>query len=139
MHWSIWITGSIILFVFEMLTPGGFFFACLGAGALITSICSLFIGGEMTQWIIFAAVSLVSIYSLRPIARKYFQKHEKKSNVDALIGKRSQVTASIEPPALGMLKVEGEVWRAEAGEKIEKGAMVEIIAVEGTRLKVRKV
>ena len=36
------------------------------------------------------------------------------------------------------MKVEGEIWSAEAGEKIEKGEMVEITAVEGTRLKVKR-
>ncbi len=138
MHWSIWITGSIILFVFEIITPGGFFFACLGAGALITAFGALFIKSELWQWIIFAAVSLISIYSIRPIVRRYFQKGEKKSNVDALIGKLAQVTEPVNPPALGVAKIEGEIWRIESTEKIEKGAMVEVVAVEGTRLKVKK-
>jgi membrane protein implicated in regulation of membrane protease activity len=138
MHWSIWITGSIILFVFEIITPGGFFFACLGAGALITALSALLVPGELWQWVIFAVISLVSIYSIRPIARKYFQKGEKKSNVDALIGKTAHVTEPANPPALGVAKVEGEIWRVEADEKLEKGDMVEIVAVEGTRLKVKK-
>jgi membrane protein implicated in regulation of membrane protease activity len=138
MHWSVWITGSIILFVFEMLTPGGFFFACLGAGALITAICCVFSVPFWAQWVIFSIVSLFSIYSLRPIAKRYLQKHEKKSNVDALIGKKAQITEAVNPPALGMIKIEGEIWRAESSENIEKGALVEVVAVEGTRLKVKK-
>jgi len=138
MHWSVWITGSIILFVFEMLTPGGFFFACLGIGALVTAVCSVFAHGELVQWTIFPAVSLISIYSIRPIARRYFQTHVKKSNVDALIGQKALVTQRIEPPSLGMIKIEGEFWRAEADENIEKDTQAEIISVEGTRLKVKK-
>lgn len=138
MHWSVWITGSIILFVFEMLTPGGFFFACLGTGALVTAVCSIFPVAFWAQWVIFTMVSLVSIYTLRPFAKKYLKAHEKKSNVDALIGKKAQITEAINPPALGLIKIEGEVWRAEAPENIEKGALVEVVAVEGTRLKVRK-
>ena len=138
MHWSVWVTGAIILFVFEMLTPGGFFFACLGAGAFVTAICSVFTVPLWAQWVIFIMVSLVSIYTLRPLARKYLKNHEKKSNVDALIGKKAQITETINPPALGLIKIEGEVWRAEASENIEKGALVEVVAVEGTRLKVRK-
>ena len=139
MHWSIWVTGAVILFVFEMLTPGGFFFACLGIGALLTAVCAILVQKEWIQWVVFAALSLVSIYTIRPFARKYFLKDETKSNVDALIGQKAVVTGTIEPPALGMLKIEGETWRAEASEKIEKGGMVEITAVEGTRLKVRKI
>jgi len=65
--------------------------------------------------------------------------HEKKSNVDALIGKQAVVNEAVNPPGLGIIKVEGEIWRAESTEKIEKGQMVEIIAVEGTRLKVKKI
>ena len=102
MHWSVWVTGAVILFVFEMITPGGFFFACLGVGALATSILSLFVPNEWVQWVAFAAVSLVSIYSIRPIARKYFLKNEKKSNVDALIGQKAVVSEPIYPPALGI-------------------------------------
>lgn len=138
MYWSIWITGAIILFVFEMLTPGGFFFACLGIGALVAAVISVFAIPQWIQWVVFSAVSLVSIYTIRPIAMKYFQKGEHKSNVDSLIGKKALVTEAVNPPALGQVKIEGEIWRVEAGEKIESGEMVEITAVEGTRLKVKK-
>ena len=138
MHWSVWVTGAIILFVFEMLTPGGFFFACLGIGALITAICAVFAFPDWIDWVVFAAVSLVSIYSIRPLAKKYFQKGDHKSNVDALMGKKAQVTEPVNPPSLGMVKIEGELWRAEAEQAIEAGAMVEILSVEGTRLKVKK-
>jgi len=139
MHWSVWVTGAIILFVFEMITPGGFFFACLGIGALATSVFSAFVPNEWFQWVVFAVLSLASLYSIRPIARKYFQQNEKKSNVDALIGKKAVISEAVHPPELGVLKVEGEIWRAESDENIEKGEMAEILAVEGTRLKVKKI
>ena len=139
MNWSIWITGAIILFVFEMLTPGGFFFACLGIGALLTALFAVFAFPDWVQWVIFAALSLISIYSIRPLAKKYFQKGDYKSNVDSLIGQKAQITEAINPPALGMVKIEGEFWRAQSDDVIEKDALAEIVSVEGTRLKVKKV
>jgi membrane protein implicated in regulation of membrane protease activity len=126
------------MFVFEMLTPGGFFFACLGIGALLAAVLSVFVDSQWIQWVVFSAVSLVSIYTIRPFAMKYFQKGEHKSNVDSLIGKKAQVTEAVNPPELGQVKIEGELWRAEASEKLEAGTLVEITAVEGTRLKVKK-
>ena len=62
-----------------------------------------------------------------------------KSNVDALMGKKALVTQAIEPKKPGMIKVDGELWRAESDEIIEANTWVEIAAVDGAHLHVKKV
>lgn len=138
MHWTAWLIGSVVLVIVEILTPGAFFFACLGIGALAAGIIAYFSPAAWVQWSVFAVISLVSIYAIRPIARRFFQTEHTKTNVDALVGKKAWVTEAIRPPELGVVKIEGEIWRAEAEDVVEAGAFVTVTAVQGTRLLVRK-
>lgn len=138
MAWYYWLILGMILFVIEILTPGVFFFACLGIGAVCASFSSLLDLPAWFPWIIFAVTSILSIYFVRPLAKKIIKFKPEKSNVDALIGQIVLVVEAIEPPNMGMVKVEGELWRAEANEKIEKDNKVKIIAIKGTHLEVTK-
>jgi membrane protein implicated in regulation of membrane protease activity len=130
---SVWFIVAIVLFAIEILTPGVFFFACLGMGALGAAIAWSLYPQEWATWSIFALVSLSSIYFLRPLARKYI-KQGKKTNVDALLNQKAWVTDAISPPAYGMVKVGGDFWRAEAAEPIAKDTWVIIEKVDGTHL-----
>ncbi|MGA2090923.1 MAG: NfeD family protein [Endomicrobiales bacterium] len=133
-----WIIIAALLIVVELLTPGAFFFACLGLGALIAGLSVLLLP-VWSSWIFFVVISVISLYAIRPMARKLFQTSTKKSNVDALVGQKAWVTETITPPNLGMVKVEGEIWRGEAHEPISKDTWVEVVAVQGTRLEVKKI
>lgn len=132
-----WIIFAVILIVVELLTPGAFFFACLGIGALAAGLIALLLP-VWTSWIAFVVISVVALYSIRPMARKLFQSSSKKSNVDALVGQKAWVTEPITPPNLGMVKADGEIWRGEANEPIPKDTWVVVVAVKGTRLEVKK-
>ena len=57
-----------------------------------------------------------------------------------LVGQKGTVSRRINPS--GSVQLAGELWTAEsveADQPIEEGARVEVVAVEGLRLKVRKV
>ncbi|MFC1501754.1 NfeD family protein [Elusimicrobiota bacterium] len=138
MYWYYWIIACIIFFVIEITTPGTFFFACLGMGALIAGLISLLNLPIWIQWVTFPIVSLITIYLVRPFAKRMFEGQGRKSNVDALFGKEAVVTESIEPPNSGMIKINGEIWRAEAEEIIIKDSLVQVLSVNGTKLKVKK-
>lgn len=140
MSWSFWFMAAVVLFLVEILTPGAFFFACLGIGALFAGLTVLLVPVPWIPlpWLVFAMFSLLSIYTIRPLARRMFQHEEKRTNVDALIGQIAVVTEALEPLHRGMVKVDGEVWRAEAKESIPEGARVQVTAVKGAHLEVRK-
>jgi membrane protein implicated in regulation of membrane protease activity len=129
---------AVTLFLIEILTPGAFFFACLGIGAGVAGLTVFLNPPVWIPWIVFAVVSLLSIYTIRPLARRLFQPVESKTNVDALVGQKAWVSEAIQPPALGLVKVEGEVWRAQASDPIAAGEPVIIVSVLGTRLEVKK-
>ncbi len=138
MQWTVWLIAAAALIIVEILTPGAFFFACLGIGAFAGGAAAYFFPASWLQWSVFALFSLISIYGIRPIAKRFFQTQHTKTNTDALIGKKAWVTETVRPPELGQVKVEGEIWRAEAQEFIDAGTFVTVAAVQGTRLIVKK-
>lgn len=60
----------------------------------------------------------------------------RKTNIENLIGKKAPVFKTITPEKPGQIKVEGEIWRAEADKTIEIGKQVTIQSVSGVTLKV---
>ncbi|MBN1622337.1 MAG: NfeD family protein [Endomicrobiales bacterium] len=139
MSWSYWIIVAVVLFIVEILSPGIFFFACLGIGALSAGVVTSMQPAFWIPWVVFLLVSLFSMYFIRPLAKKFFQPSElKKTNVDALLGQKAWVMEAIEPPNLGTVKIEGELWRAEATNDIEANIWVKIVEVKGSHLKVKK-
>ena len=63
---------------------------------------------------------------------------DKKSNTERLIGLKAKATDDIDSQKIGTINVNGEVWKAISKEEISKGEEVEIIGIEGVKLKVKK-
>lgn len=136
-----WLSVAIIFFIIEILTPGIFFFTCLGIGALFAMIVSLFTNVVMVQSLVFVISSIVIIYFLRPVLNKYFIPKDVKSNVDSLIFKEGVVIENISGDKIaGLVKVNNELWRAFSvnKEQINKDEEVVVERVEGNHLIVRK-
>jgi len=133
---SSWVIVAVLCMVVEILTPGVFFFACLAIGAFCAGICGYLTASSWIMWVVFFCVSILSMYFIRPVARKLFKVTPRKSNVDSLIGMKACVVEKIDPPHLGMVKVEGELWKAESDKPVGKGSDVVVLSISGTRLKV---
>jgi membrane protein implicated in regulation of membrane protease activity len=140
MYWQYWIISAVILVIIEILSPGVFFFACLGLGSLTAGLVELLNPPFWVPWLIFLITSIVSIYFVRPVAKKYFQPIKtEKTNVDALIGGKALVVEGINPPEFGTVKIDGELWRAESEEAVEAKKFVKITAVKGSHLEVKEI
>jgi len=131
---------AIILVILEIVTFSVFFFTCLAVGALFAAVLTYF---NVSIWIsvgVFVVISVLSIYTIRPIFKKMLKKAETvESNVDALIGAEAIVTGTITPLKDGFVKVFSEIWLASADEEIKEGEKVKIISISGTKLFVKKV
>ncbi|MEN4013029.1 MAG: nodulation protein NfeD [Chloroflexota bacterium] len=143
----IFIVLAVILFVLELQTPttGGLTVAAVAsfiAGALVlfntvrlpgfpALSIPLVIGASAILALTFVAFMTFALGALRtPIAM----------GKEALIGQIGTVTNAIEPH--GMVQVAGELWSAESldeQDSIPEGARVEVVNVEGLRVKVRRV
>ena len=136
-----WLLVAIIFFIIEILTPGIFFFTCLGIGALVAMIVSLFTRLIMVQGLVFVISSVVIIYFLKPILNKYFSSKEVKSNVDSLLFKEGIVVEKIVGDKIaGLVKVNNELWRAFSVNKetINKDEEIVVEKIDGNHLFVRK-
>lgn len=140
MHPSLaWMIAGLVLLIAEMF-HGGLFLMWIGAGALITALCSLFISIEWVQWAIFAVSSVVLLIASRPLTRSIHARVTLPSNVDSLIGLQAVVLETIDPVAnTGRVRVRSEEWRARSPVAIKQGAHVVVEKIEGTTMQVKEV
>ncbi len=139
--WISWLIIAIIFLIIEVLTPGIFLFSCFSIGAIFAMILSFLSKSVLLQCLVFATVSILSIYFLKPILMKIVSTASVKSNINRLVDKTGIVIERIEGnKTMGLVKVENELWRAVSinNEIIEKDEEVIIIKVEGAHLLVRR-
>lgn len=130
--WLAWLLVSLLCLVLE-LTNGDFFIMCFAIGSVAAAIVSAFSDSFTLQVIVFAVVSALSIFFVRPFALKYLHKNKdnRVSNADAIIGRIGKVTEPIAANGYGRVKVDGDSWKAVAANNlaIEEGTTVRIVAL----------
>lgn len=132
MFWF-WIILAIILGIGELFTVEflllWFALGAVAAGATAKVLPFLY------QLSVFVLVSFVCTI----LSRKLIHHKEVRTNVSALIGKEAIVTETVQKSYCdrGLVRVEGEIWRAYTDEDdIPAGKMVIIQDVVGVKLKV---
>ncbi len=136
--WFLWLSVAVGCFIVEMLTPGTFYFACFGIGALVSAGLARLELDKWWMWGGFFITSLLCMAALRPLLKRLTSGADKPSNVDELIGADAVVTVAIKPHTAGQIKFRGEVWKASSDDSIQAGEMVEILKVDGVRLIVKR-
>lgn len=132
-----WIIIAAICLIGEMLTTG-FFLLWFAFGALAAAALA-YLGFDTTaQFITFAAVSVVFLGVSRPFAARITGEPSKKAVSDRLIGRKGVVMEAISPQNSGLVKVDGETWRATSGTVLDVGEEVSVKAIEGVKLVVEK-
>lgn len=134
MSWGIWAIVTVVLLILEMITVD-FTFLMISGGALAATVVSAISGNLPVQIIIFAIVTVLLLFFIRPWARKHINNTSQgESNVYALNGKTATALSDI-TSAAGQVKVGGEVWSAKTiGEKIDDGTVVVITGIEGAQV-----
>ena len=130
-----WIIIAGICFIGEMLTTG-FFLLWFGVGASVSAVLNYLGFDPMIQFIAFILISLILIAVSRPFAKKITKEPPRKAVSDRLVGKIGIVIEEILPETGGVVKVEGDVWRAVSPNKIEKNSKIVVKKVESVKLHV---
>lgn len=136
----IWLAVAVGGVVGEMATPGMFFLLPFGLAAVVA--CALaFVGAPLAlQWLAFVLASLAAVAMTRPIARRLDRVSPSvQSGARRLIGQTGIVIGTLpEGGAPGVIRVEGEEWRAitSHGVAVPVGSKVLVTDVTGTRLEV---
>lgn len=134
-HSWFWLLLIIILALIEILTPGTFYFVWFCFGALCALFVSLFTDNIPLQLFVFAFTSILSLVGFYPRLKKYLNKKYRGANIEELIGKYGITIEEIHPlKSTGMVKVNGELWRAKSDVFIPKDTKVRVKNIEGNIL-----
>ncbi|WP_321212087.1 NfeD family protein [Methanothermobacter sp. DP] len=132
-----WVIIAAICLIGEMLTAG-FFLLWFAFGALAAAALG-YIGFDTTvQFVTFIVVSVILLGISRPFAARITGEPSKKAVADRLIGREGTVTEAITPRSSGLVRVDGETWRARSDVDLKEGDMVKVKAIEGVKLVVEK-
>ena len=138
--WLFWAIAAVLCLIAELLT-GGFFILCFAIGAAVAALLSPFVGVNV-QLAVFAAVSVLCIFFVRPFALRYLHRDDdhRVSNADAILGKVGMVSQVIESDAYGRVAIDGDDWKAQSenGEEIERGAKVVVTGRDSLIITVRR-
>ena len=140
--WIIWLVIFVSMLVVESLGPTlvSIWFAL---GALIALIISFIPGvAWWIELIVFVVVSATALLALRPVFKHLLKRNIFKSNVDSMQGKRGYVCEDITYLVPGSVKLGDVKWSAVPQDKntvYSKGEVVEVVAVNGNKLIVKKV
>ena len=139
MDWIwIWVAVVAISLIIEFSTMEmvSIWTAAGGLVSLILAACNVSLE---IQLIVFFAVSITLLLSLRKIALKYLIKNNSKTGADSLIGSKHTLLSDIREDQLGTIKINGVVWNVttENGTEIVAGNKVEIIAIKGNKFIVK--
>jgi len=125
--------------VLEMATPGGFFAFFFGLSALVVgTLAALEVAGPpWAQWILFSALSVVGLVTLRGTLQKTLATG--KGPVDTLVGEAAVVIEDVPEGGVGRAELRGTSWsaRTERAMGISKGQRCRVERVDGLTLWVR--
>jgi len=140
--WAIWLGLFVLALVIEAVGTDlvSIWFA---AGALTALIVSFIPGVDWwIQLIIFMAISIACLLCLRPLVHRYLRRDLVNSNIDEMKGKKGLWIEKIDLLHQGVCKINDVRWTAIAAnekDKIPAGSTVEVLAVTGNKLIVKKV
>lgn len=140
--WIVWLSLLIIMILVEAMGPAlvSIWFA---VGALVSLIVSFI--PNVPWWvevIVFVVVSTIALLTVRPLSKRYFKRNTIKSNADSLVGKRGLLKEEIKPYNPGVCKINDVLWTAVSAneqETIAKDSVVEVVAIQGNKLIIKKV
>jgi membrane protein implicated in regulation of membrane protease activity len=143
--WTFWLLLAFGFFLLEALVPGLFFFLSFACGSFVASQIAWSIPGA-SLWIVCTAAllaSLVTFILLSKIVRaqkfSVSQQKHAPTNVDALQGVTVITKTFIATGAIGLVKLEGEIWSAKnIGPEMQVGDVATVMYVEGNKLIIKK-
>ena len=142
MTWWIWILGGLSLLAVELMTPGGFFVIFFGVGALVVGLLTGLglIEAGWLQWLLFSAVSIVSLLLFRkPLLEWLKQREPQRAPVDSIVGETAILTEDLPAGGVGKAELRGTSWnvRVREGAGLRRGQRARVEQVDGLTLWVR--
>lgn len=135
-----WLALGLVLLIAEMAT-GTTYLLWPAVAAFVTGAVAFF---EATNWAVDIGIFAVLVIALTAFGRPLVQRWRNEGGASglnersiALIGVRGVVASFAN--GVGSVKVNDTVWRAVSDDSLAEGQAVEIAAVDGATLKVKRV
>jgi inner membrane protein len=139
--WWAWALVGLALLGVEVFTPGGFFVLFFGVGALLVALLAgLGVAGPpWGQWLIFSAVSVVSLLLFRSPLLKRFGHGEPGRVLDTLEDEVATPLEDLAPGGVGKAELRGTSWTARNADErpLARGQRCRVSRVEGLTLHLR--
>ena len=139
--WQFWAVVAVACLILE-LTAGDFFIMCFSIGAAFACGAAALGLGFYAQLVFFAIFTLLSLFLIRPVALRYFHRHDegRVSNADALLGRHGKVVETIKAGGYGRVQIDGDIWKAEAdgAADIPEGTTVTVVNRASTIITVKQ-
>lgn len=138
--WQTWAVVAFLCLIMELMA-GDFFITCFAIGAVGAAISAVVGASFVVQVILFAVITLLAIFFVRPFALRYLHRgdDDRVSNADALMGRQGRVVEPIEKGGFGRVVIDGDNWKARTadGQPIEAGCTVTVVDRESTIITVK--
>lgn len=136
MFWM-WLVIIIFLVCIEVITVNltTIWFVVSG---LIALVLSFFVNSFEIQFATFVLGGVILLFTTRPYLVRKLKVKEAKTNLDRVIGMQGVVTMDITKLNPGEVKVDGKLWTAIADSKIKKDSVIEVLSIDGVKLKVKE-
>lgn len=133
----VWVLLAVIMGILEMAT-GTLMFLLFAIAALLAGLAGFLGLPVVGQAVVFLCGGLGAAAVAPALIRRLDRgASDARFGVDALIDEIGVVTLAIDPlDGTGMIKVAGELWRAQASVPVPVGSQVRVDAVSGTKLMV---
>jgi membrane protein implicated in regulation of membrane protease activity len=140
MDWWIWLLIGLMLFLAELVTPGGFYIIFFGVGALIVGVLAGFgaAGPPWFQYILFSVVSVVALWLFRERLLQLTRPFPSQG-VDNLVGETAVSLEDIPVNGIGKAEMRGTAWSARnIGDKpLARGQRSRVERIEGLTIFIR--
>ena len=138
--WWLWLLAGCILFVLELVTPGGFFIFFFGVGAILVGLVGALglAGPPWLQWLLFGVISTALLVLFRkPLQRRIGGASDRP--VDTMVGETAIALGDIPTNEIEKVELRGSAWNARnvGSTYILKGQRCQVEHVEGLTLNVR--
>lgn len=134
--WAVIIAISLVVefFTFELVS------IWIAVGSLVGLILAA-VGGVSLEVQIIASliVALGCILGVRRFALKWLNKNSEAKLAEPLIGKKARLIERCDDKKIGTIKLNGVIWSVYSDSEITENEEVEVIAVNGNKLKVKKI
>lgn len=139
--WQIWAVVAVACLILEM-TSGDFFIICFSIGAVFAAIAAAMGIGLYVQLALFAVFTLIALFWVRPLAKRYFHQGEdyRVSNADALLGRTGRVVEIVKAGGYGRVQIDGDIWKAKTTDTtdVAEGTTVRVTDRQSTIITVEK-